>query len=131
MVYRMWTRTVPVAGQQAQRTWEVQAARGEVGGARLQHPKQVVRIETLMIRATGPVNIAPMLMSGQPPFVRCASNAGKSRFPMKIYLPGRVGGFRLCLLCFWLNGVGVKNNLERLLGRTLPSILVFWNYEGS
>lgn len=49
MVYQMWTPLVPAARLQAQRVWEVRAAREEEGGARLQHPGQVAPIEILMI----------------------------------------------------------------------------------
>lgn len=49
MVYQMWTPMVPAAGQQAQRIWEAQATREEVGGARQQHRGQVVPVEILMI----------------------------------------------------------------------------------
>lgn len=82
---------VPVAGQQARRTWEVQAARGEVGGARLQHPKLVVQVATMMIQATGLAIIAPLLIPSRPSSVRCASNADKPHFPMIIDLPGIPG----------------------------------------
>lgn len=78
MVYQMWILMVPAAGQQAQRAWEAGAVRGEVGGERERHPPdQVVPAEILMIRAAGPVNIAPFQMSSRPPSARCATNGGE------------------------------------------------------
>lgn len=64
---------VRAAGQQAQRAWEVEAAGGEVGEARVQLPDQVALAEILMIQATGHVNIVRLQISGRLPSVQCAS----------------------------------------------------------
>lgn len=84
MVCRMWTPKVPAAWQQAQRTWEVGAVRGEVGGARVLHQDQVVPIEISMMQAVGPVNTAHFQMSSQPPSAWCAISAGEPRTPGKL-----------------------------------------------
>lgn len=99
MAYPMWTRMVPVAGQQAQRAWEVQPVRENPGEARLPHPDQAVPIETLTIQSTGLVNIAPLPTSGQPPSVRCASNGDKSLVLCKSPNSGCLCFFSLLVNC--------------------------------
>lgn len=65
---------VPVAGQVAQKVWEVGAARLKEVKAKELHPGQVVP-RTLMIQDTGHVSTVRLPMSSQLPFAKCASNA--------------------------------------------------------
>lgn len=60
MAFQMWTRMVTAAEQGAQRAWEVEPAREEVGKAKVHHPDPVAPAETLMILAIGPVNSVPL-----------------------------------------------------------------------
>lgn len=62
---------VPTVEHQTQRAREVQAVREKAGGARLLHPDLVILLEILMIQATGTVNVASFLMSGQPLSAGC------------------------------------------------------------
>lgn len=122
MVYQMWIRIVPpVAGQLAQRVWEVRAVRVEVQGARLHHRDQVVPVEILMIRAIGPVSIAPLLMLRQLLSVRCAITAGNLISLCKlIYLEGEAFNLPLRLVV----DCGGEKKKRTLLGGTFhPSFV--------
>ena len=77
MVYQMCTPMEPAAGWGAQRAWEVVAVGEEVGRAKVQPPDPAALAKILKILAIGPVNIAPMQMSSQPPFAKCASSVNK------------------------------------------------------
>ena len=91
---------VPAAGQLAQKAWEVGVVRGEVVGARVQHPNQVAPVEILTTQAIGPVNIAHLQISSRPPSARCATNAGEP-CPLQIEAPG-CGDFGSVSWAGWL-----------------------------
>lgn len=78
MVYQMWTPMVPAAEQEVQGALGVGAIEGEVEKGKVQPLEPVAPVEVVMIPGIGLVNIAPMLISGQPLFAKCASSVDKS-----------------------------------------------------
>lgn len=104
MVYLMWTPMEPAAGWGAQRAWEVVAVGEEVGRAKVQPPNPVALAKILMILAIGPVNIAPLQTSSQPPYAKCASNVDKFSLPPPD-LSAKIDGHRLCIWISCCHGI--------------------------
>lgn len=98
---------VPAAGQLAQKAWEVGVVRGEVVGARVQHPNQVAPVEILTTQAIGPVNIAHLQISSRPPSARCATNAGEP------YVVCKLKHLDAEILVLFLGPVGCDGELAR------------------